>query len=149
MNADQQVRDIEANHGIRIHHWPDLLRAQDYDETAALVASCDVVISVCQSAIHLAGSARKALLGAGPVAAGLGGTESRAIACPGMAQPSACFAKVVTTGPLLSNGWRGTLLITSAYREQNQKLHEQRSDYGTSVRKSVPMVADIVRDLGT
>ena len=56
VNADQQVRDVEANHGVRIHHWPDLLRAQDYDETAALVASCDVVISVYQSVIHLAGA---------------------------------------------------------------------------------------------
>lgn len=59
MAADDQVKRFESRHGIKIHHWPDVLRAQDYDETAALVASCDLLISVCQSVIHLAGALGK------------------------------------------------------------------------------------------
>ena len=38
-----------------IHHWPEA-EADDMDDVAALVASCDLVISVCTTAIHLAGA---------------------------------------------------------------------------------------------
>ena len=35
---------------------PPAAKAQDYYETARLVASCDLVISVCTSIVHLAGA---------------------------------------------------------------------------------------------
>jgi len=38
-----------------IHHWPEA-EADDMDDVAALVASCDLVISVCTTAIHIAGA---------------------------------------------------------------------------------------------
>lgn len=41
--------------GLALHHWPEILQAQDYDGTAALVANLDLVISVPQSVVHLAG----------------------------------------------------------------------------------------------
>ena len=42
--------------GYDIKNMDDLVKAQDYYETARLVASCDLVISVCTSVIHLAGA---------------------------------------------------------------------------------------------
>jgi len=41
-------------------HWQDAL--DDYDRTAALVASLDVVVSVCTAVIHLAGALGKSTL---------------------------------------------------------------------------------------
>lgn len=42
--------------GVDIHHFPNIVQAQDYDETAALVAELDLVITVQQAAVHLAGA---------------------------------------------------------------------------------------------
>jgi ADP-heptose:LPS heptosyltransferase len=38
---------------VQIHHWPEAI--DDYDETAALVAALDLVISVQTAVVHLAG----------------------------------------------------------------------------------------------
>ena len=40
--------------GLKIHHWNDVI--EDYDMTAALVKNLDLVISVPQSVVHLAGA---------------------------------------------------------------------------------------------
>ena len=45
--------------GTPIVHWPDVIAAKDYDETAALVEALDLVVSVCQSVIHLSGALGK------------------------------------------------------------------------------------------
>jgi hypothetical protein len=50
----EEITALEASHGIRVHHWPEALA--DYDETAALVAALDLVISVCTAVVHLAGA---------------------------------------------------------------------------------------------
>lgn len=39
-----------------IHHWPWATQTDDYDDTAALVAELDLVISICTSVVHLAGA---------------------------------------------------------------------------------------------
>ena len=39
---------------LGVEHWDEAIR--DYEDTAALVASLDLVISVCTSAVHLAGA---------------------------------------------------------------------------------------------
>lgn len=54
-NAVEDIRLLEEKHGIVIHHWPRAVEARDYDETAALVAELDLVISVTTAVIHLAG----------------------------------------------------------------------------------------------
>lgn len=46
---------FHVKHGIRIHHWARGSEARDYDETAAMVAELDLVISVTTAVIHLAG----------------------------------------------------------------------------------------------
>ena len=44
---------------IGVAHWPDAAEAEDMDEVAALIAACDLVITVCTTAVHLAGSMNK------------------------------------------------------------------------------------------
>lgn len=39
-----------------VHHWPWLTQSQDYDDTAALVAELDAVVSVPTSIVNLAGA---------------------------------------------------------------------------------------------
>jgi tetratricopeptide (TPR) repeat protein len=53
-DAAQELRALEASHGIRIEHWSEAI--SDYDETAALVTALDLTISVCTSIVHLAGA---------------------------------------------------------------------------------------------
>ena len=54
-DADEALM-IEENHGIKVHHWPWAVQAKDYDNTAALVAELDLVITVTQAVVHLAGA---------------------------------------------------------------------------------------------
>ncbi|MCG3772747.1 MAG: hypothetical protein JW384_03966 [Nitrosomonadaceae bacterium] len=43
--------------GFRIQNWPEAI--ENYDETAALVAALDLVISVCTAVVHLGGALGK------------------------------------------------------------------------------------------
>lgn len=49
-----ELSSFTAATGIAIHHWQEAI--DDYDETAALVCSLDLVISVCTSVVHLGGA---------------------------------------------------------------------------------------------
>lgn len=54
-DAQSQIDKFNKEHpNIKIHHWQDAV--DDYDETAALVSNLDLVISVPQSVVHLAGA---------------------------------------------------------------------------------------------
>ena len=55
-NAAEEVKQIEEMYGITVHHWERAVEAKDYDETAALVAELDMVISVTTAVIHLSGA---------------------------------------------------------------------------------------------
>lgn len=48
------TEEVAAMREGRLHHWPEALA--DYDETAAMVAALDMVISVCTAVVHLAGA---------------------------------------------------------------------------------------------
>lgn len=51
--------DCEAffrDHGIRLHHWRRGTQTDDYDDTAALVAELDLVITVTTTVVHLCGA---------------------------------------------------------------------------------------------
>jgi hypothetical protein len=50
----EDIARLQASHGIAIGHWPEALA--DYDQTAALVAALDLVISVQTAVVHLAGA---------------------------------------------------------------------------------------------
>jgi hypothetical protein len=49
-----ELREFQATHGVRIHHWQEAI--DDYDQTAALVCAVDAVVSVCTSIVHLTGA---------------------------------------------------------------------------------------------
>lgn len=54
-SAGDTIKEYEKKHkGIKIHHWKDVMA--DYDLTAGLVANIDLVISVPQTVVHLAGA---------------------------------------------------------------------------------------------
>lgn len=55
-DCKDEIFEFENKHGIKLHYWPDLVTAEDYDITAGLVANLDLVISNCSSVIHLAGA---------------------------------------------------------------------------------------------
>lgn len=57
-----EIETLEETHGIKIHHWERAAQAVDYDETAALVAELDLIVSVQTAIVHLAGAMGKTVL---------------------------------------------------------------------------------------
>lgn len=55
-DCQQEITDFSSKYGIPIHYFPEATHSQDYADTAALVANLDLVITVCTSIVHLAGS---------------------------------------------------------------------------------------------
>jgi tetratricopeptide (TPR) repeat protein len=53
-DIDDDVKQFEESNNLCINHWRDVI--DDYDETAGLVANLDLIISVPQSVVHLAGA---------------------------------------------------------------------------------------------
>ena len=51
----EEVVMLEENHGLKVHHWPWAVQVKDYDQTAALVAELDLVITVTSACVHLSG----------------------------------------------------------------------------------------------
>lgn len=52
----REVCELEETTGLRVKHYPGLVECRDYDKTMSFIASMDLVISVCTTAIHAAGS---------------------------------------------------------------------------------------------
>lgn len=50
----EELANFKAKFSMDIHHWQEAI--DDYDETAALVSSLDMVITVCTSIVHLTGA---------------------------------------------------------------------------------------------
>lgn len=55
----EEIKQFENKHSVILNHWEDVLF--DYDETAGLVSNLDLIISVPQSVVHLAGAMGKAV----------------------------------------------------------------------------------------
>lgn len=53
---EAEIAAFEAKHGIKIHQFPEAAYSPIYDDKAGLVANLDLVITVCTSVVHLAGS---------------------------------------------------------------------------------------------
>jgi tetratricopeptide (TPR) repeat protein len=53
---EDEVAVFEKRHGLKIHQFPEAQYSALYDDTAGLVANLDLVITVCTSLVHLAGS---------------------------------------------------------------------------------------------
>lgn len=56
MDSAREVRQLERDHGVVIHHWPHAVETQDMDDTASLIAELDLVITVQTAAVHLSGA---------------------------------------------------------------------------------------------
>jgi tetratricopeptide (TPR) repeat protein len=50
-----EIEAIRRRRGVTIHDWPWATQTDDYDDTAALVAELDMVITVPTTIVHLAG----------------------------------------------------------------------------------------------
>lgn len=55
--ARDKIEKHRADTGRDVHHWDDAVRAEDYDESIALAAACDLVITVCTTMVHVCGAA--------------------------------------------------------------------------------------------
>lgn len=53
-NAQYEVDKFNESTGLFMHHWPFVI--DNYDHTAAMIKNLDMIISVPQSVIHLAGA---------------------------------------------------------------------------------------------
>jgi tetratricopeptide (TPR) repeat protein len=53
---EDEILAFETAHGIKLHQFPEATYSPIYDDTAGLVANLDLVITVCTSLVHLAGS---------------------------------------------------------------------------------------------
>lgn len=54
--AAKECCEFEAATGIHVRHFPQYVETKDYDVTMSTIKSMDLVISVCTSAVHAAGS---------------------------------------------------------------------------------------------
>ena len=54
-----EIEEFEKRHGIKVRHWDRATQSRDYDDTAALVAELDLIISVQTAIVHLAGGLGK------------------------------------------------------------------------------------------
>ncbi|MDH3240999.1 MAG: tetratricopeptide repeat protein [Alphaproteobacteria bacterium] len=52
--AIEETGKLFDDTGLRVHHWPEITASADYDDTAALIAALDAVISVTCTAAHCA-----------------------------------------------------------------------------------------------
>ncbi len=52
-----EIDAVQRQHAVRVHRWAEA--RGDFEETAALVAALDLVVSVCTTVIHLAGALGK------------------------------------------------------------------------------------------
>lgn len=58
-NPAEEIEALKERYGIDVKHWERGSQAQDYDDTAALVAELDLVISVQTAIVHLSGALGK------------------------------------------------------------------------------------------
>jgi len=57
--ADDKFKRFKDDSGITVHHWPEVVRNYDYDETIALIAALDLVVIVNTSVVHVCGAIGK------------------------------------------------------------------------------------------
>lgn len=54
--CEDELREFEAKHGIRIHQLGEAAYNDHYDEVGGVLANVDVVVTCCSSIVHLAGA---------------------------------------------------------------------------------------------
>jgi len=61
-DRSDEIRQFTDKTGIVIHDYPWATQTKDYDDTAALVAELDLIVSVPTSVVHLAGALNRPCL---------------------------------------------------------------------------------------
>jgi tetratricopeptide (TPR) repeat protein len=106
-----ELYDLMTDTGIAVHHWPHAMETKDYDDTAALVAELDLVITVQQSVVHLAG---------------------------GLGVP--CWVMVPTEGALWRYGVTGSEFpwakSVKIYRQHKKQWHDTVAEVATDLRSA-------------
>ena len=54
-DRSREIAAFEKKRKVKIHHFPWITQTPDYDDTAALVAELDLIVTVPTAAVHLAG----------------------------------------------------------------------------------------------
>lgn len=72
---EQELADLNRMGGQSVHDYPQAVA--DFDETAALVAALDLVVTVCTTVVHLAGALGKPVWVLTPLSPGWRYTTSR------------------------------------------------------------------------
>lgn len=55
-DTSEDVARLFKETGYVLHHWPEMAQARNIDRVMAGIAELDMLITVCQSAVHFAGS---------------------------------------------------------------------------------------------
>jgi|TARA_Y100000034_G_scaffold128412_1_gene182936 hypothetical protein len=55
-DAQRILQEFEKDTGLHLHHWKHGAGPDDMEAKAALISELDLIISVCQSAIHIGGA---------------------------------------------------------------------------------------------
>lgn len=55
-DAAREVCELDEKHGIKVHHYPNLVECKDYDATVNFAASMDLMITVPTSIMHVTGA---------------------------------------------------------------------------------------------
>lgn len=55
-HAHKEAAAFTRDTGLALHHWPEAAQAKDMDDQAALVSQLDLVITVCQTLVHVSGA---------------------------------------------------------------------------------------------
>ncbi len=58
-DTQQEREDLEGRHGLRIEHLSEIDNYRDIDGLAALIGTCDLVITIDNTTVHLAGALGK------------------------------------------------------------------------------------------
>ena len=53
--AEMDIAELEKKTGLVVHHWKEAASGEDMDDQAALISQLDLVITVCQTAVHVSG----------------------------------------------------------------------------------------------
>jgi tetratricopeptide (TPR) repeat protein len=54
--CQNELKEFEAKHGIKIHHLGEAAHSEHYDDVGGVLANVELVVTCCSSIVHLAGA---------------------------------------------------------------------------------------------
>lgn len=108
--AERECKRLAEESGASITHWQEAASGKDYDETAALVEACDLIVTVNTSLVHLAGALGKKTLCL---------TPSRPAWRYGVSGPNPFYGSVKMFRQKEGEGWRPIIARVVEYLERH------------------------------